>query len=112
MLHEGILAKPTQKNIIRFSPPLIITEEQLTEACILIERAWRLTDWIVGWWCKDGCGMKMVDFLLLLNFEFLFFILWIWDKYCKVLILDCEWLILKVNVNVLNIMMISEYIKL
>ncbi len=44
MLHEGVVAKPTQNNIIRFSPPLIITDEQLTEACTLIEKAWRLTD--------------------------------------------------------------------
>jgi len=25
MLQEGLLAKPTQKNIIRFSPPLVMT---------------------------------------------------------------------------------------
>jgi ornithine--oxo-acid transaminase len=25
MLHYGVLAKPTQKNIIRFSPPLVMT---------------------------------------------------------------------------------------
>jgi len=36
MLHYGVIAKPTQKNIIRFSPPLVITESQLTEACTLI----------------------------------------------------------------------------
>ena len=32
---NGLLAKPTHGNIIRFAPPLVITEEQLNE-CILI----------------------------------------------------------------------------
>jgi ornithine--oxo-acid transaminase len=30
LLHNGLIAKPTQKNIIRFSPPLIMNETQLT----------------------------------------------------------------------------------
>ena len=30
---HGLLAKPTHGNIIRFAPPLVITEDQL-EACI------------------------------------------------------------------------------
>jgi len=34
---KGLLAKPTQGNIIRFAPPLIITEEQLHECCDIIE---------------------------------------------------------------------------
>lgn len=46
MLQEGLLAKPTQKNIIRFSPPLVITEEQLNEACTIIEKAWKNCDWM------------------------------------------------------------------
>ncbi len=29
LLENGLLAKPTHKNIIRFSPPLIIKENQL-----------------------------------------------------------------------------------
>ncbi|MFT7120555.1 MAG: ornithine--oxo-acid transaminase [Neolewinella sp.] len=32
----GLLAKPTHGNIIRFAPPLVITEEQLHEACAII----------------------------------------------------------------------------
>jgi ornithine--oxo-acid transaminase len=32
---KGLLAKPTHGNIIRFAPPLIITEEQLSD-CIKI----------------------------------------------------------------------------
>jgi ornithine--oxo-acid transaminase len=34
---NGLLAKPTHGNIIRFSPPLVITEEQLEECCEIIE---------------------------------------------------------------------------
>jgi ornithine--oxo-acid transaminase len=38
-MKEGLLAKPTHGNIIRFAPPLIITEEQLHDCCDMIERA-------------------------------------------------------------------------
>lgn len=34
----GLLAKPTHGNIIRFAPPLVITEEQLHECCDIIDR--------------------------------------------------------------------------
>jgi ornithine--oxo-acid transaminase len=34
----GLLAKPTHGNIIRFAPPLVMTEEQLHECCDIIER--------------------------------------------------------------------------
>ncbi len=34
---HGLLAKPTHGNIIRFAPPLVITEEQLHECCDIIE---------------------------------------------------------------------------
>ena len=34
---NGLLAKPTHGNIIRFSPPLIITESQLREGCDIIK---------------------------------------------------------------------------
>jgi ornithine--oxo-acid transaminase len=34
---NGLLAKPTHGDIIRFAPPLVITEEQLRE-CIAIIR--------------------------------------------------------------------------
>jgi len=37
MMERGLLAKPTHGDIIRFAPPLVITEEQLHEACDLIE---------------------------------------------------------------------------
>jgi ornithine--oxo-acid transaminase len=33
---NGLLAKPTHGNIIRFAPPLVITEEQLHECCDII----------------------------------------------------------------------------
>lgn len=39
MAELGLLAKPTHGNIIRFAPPLVITESQLHEACDLIETA-------------------------------------------------------------------------
>ncbi|MCH2042967.1 MAG: ornithine--oxo-acid transaminase [Saprospiraceae bacterium] len=34
---NGLLAKPTHGNIIRFAPPLVITEEQLHECCDIIK---------------------------------------------------------------------------
>jgi ornithine--oxo-acid transaminase len=36
--NNGLLAKPTHEHIIRFTPPLIITEEQLNEALDRIEK--------------------------------------------------------------------------
>ena len=38
---SGLLAKPTHGNIIRFAPPLVITEAQLHECCDTIERTIR-----------------------------------------------------------------------
>ncbi|BDC98232.1 ornithine--oxo-acid transaminase [Persicobacter psychrovividus] len=35
---NGLIAKPTHGNIIRFTPPLVITEEQINECCDIIER--------------------------------------------------------------------------
>ena len=35
---NGLLAKPTHGNIIRFAPPLVMTEEQLRECIAIIER--------------------------------------------------------------------------
>jgi ornithine--oxo-acid transaminase len=35
---NGLLAKPTHGNIIRFAPPLVITEEQLFECIGIIEK--------------------------------------------------------------------------
>jgi ornithine--oxo-acid transaminase len=35
---NGLLAKPTHGNIIRFAPPLVITEEEL-DTCIAIIRS-------------------------------------------------------------------------
>lgn len=36
---RGLLAKPTHRNIIRFAPPLVISEEELARAIKIIERA-------------------------------------------------------------------------
>ena len=35
---NGLLAKPTHQHIIRFAPPLVITEEQLREALDIIKK--------------------------------------------------------------------------
>jgi ornithine--oxo-acid transaminase len=39
MKELGVLAKPTHDHIIRFAPPLVITEEQLRDAISLIKKA-------------------------------------------------------------------------
>ncbi len=36
---NGLLAKPTHGNIIRFAPPLVMTEEELIECCKIIEKS-------------------------------------------------------------------------
>ena len=36
LMERGLLAKPTHGNIIRFAPPLVITESELRAACALI----------------------------------------------------------------------------
>ena len=38
LAETGVLAKPTHGNIIRLAPPLVISDEQLAEACDRIER--------------------------------------------------------------------------
>lgn len=38
MKDNGLLAKPTHGNIIRFAPPLVMTEDQLNECCDIIEK--------------------------------------------------------------------------
>ena len=38
MKDNGLLAKPTHGNIIRFAPPLTITEEELSACCEIIEQ--------------------------------------------------------------------------
>ena len=35
---NGLLAKPTHGNIIRFAPPLVMNEEQLMECVAIIEK--------------------------------------------------------------------------
>jgi ornithine--oxo-acid transaminase len=41
MAKNGLLAKPTHGNIIRFAPPLVITEEQLMECVAIIGKSIR-----------------------------------------------------------------------
>jgi len=38
LAENGLLAKPTHGNIIRFAPPLVMNEEQLNECCDIIEK--------------------------------------------------------------------------
>lgn len=38
LAENGLLAKPTHGNIIRFAPPLVINEEQIQECCDIIEK--------------------------------------------------------------------------
>lgn len=42
MKEKGVIAKPTHGHIIRFAPPLIITEAQLMEAIMIIKEAIKL----------------------------------------------------------------------
>ncbi|MEN2283620.1 ornithine--oxo-acid transaminase [Algoriphagus sp. SE2] len=37
LAENGLLAKPTHGNIIRFAPPLVMTEDQIHECCDIIE---------------------------------------------------------------------------
>ena len=37
-MNKGLLAKPTHGNIIRFAPPLVITEKQLDQCIAIITR--------------------------------------------------------------------------
>lgn len=39
MKELGVLAKPTHGHIIRFAPPLVITEQELLDACAIIKEA-------------------------------------------------------------------------
>lgn len=41
MKNNGLLAKPTHGNIIRFAPPLVMTEEQLMDCVSIIEKSVR-----------------------------------------------------------------------
>lgn len=38
---NGLIAKPTHEHIIRFTPPLVITEEQMTEAIGIIKKTFK-----------------------------------------------------------------------
>jgi ornithine--oxo-acid transaminase len=42
MKDKGLIAKPTHEHIIRFAPPLVITERQLMDAIKLIKEAFKL----------------------------------------------------------------------
>jgi ornithine--oxo-acid transaminase len=39
MKNNGLIAKPTHGNIIRFAPPLVINEEEVNTSCDIIEKS-------------------------------------------------------------------------
>ena len=39
MKDNGLIAKPTHGNIIRFAPPLVINKNQVEESCNIIEKS-------------------------------------------------------------------------
>ncbi len=39
MSENGLLAKPTHGNIIRFAPPLVINDAQVKEAVAIIDKS-------------------------------------------------------------------------
>lgn len=40
-LQNGIITKPTHDTIMRLSPPIIINEQQVSQASELIEKSWK-----------------------------------------------------------------------
>nr|MCU0337214.1 aminotransferase class III-fold pyridoxal phosphate-dependent enzyme [Sediminibacterium sp.] len=44
MMENGLLAKPTHGDKIRFAPPLVITEKQIDEAVTIIEQSLHVLD--------------------------------------------------------------------
>jgi ornithine--oxo-acid transaminase len=38
LMDHGVLAKPTHQHIIRFAPPLVITDQQMEVACSIIKK--------------------------------------------------------------------------
>ncbi len=41
LMENGLIAKPTHEHIIRFTPPLVISEEQLKEAILIIKNTFK-----------------------------------------------------------------------
>lgn len=48
LAEQGLLAKPTHGNIIRFAPPLVMTESQLDDCCTIIEKVIHLHPPMLG----------------------------------------------------------------
>ncbi|RME98030.1 MAG: ornithine--oxo-acid transaminase [Bacteroidetes bacterium] len=47
LAENGLLAKPTHGNIIRFAPPLLMTEGELEACCAIIEKT--VADFVASW---------------------------------------------------------------
>jgi ornithine--oxo-acid transaminase len=41
LLNNGMIAKPTHDNIIRFAPPLVVTDSQTDEMIEVVKRTWK-----------------------------------------------------------------------
>ena len=41
LLNNGMIAKPTHDNIIRFAPPLVVTDSQTDEMIEVVRRTWK-----------------------------------------------------------------------
>ncbi len=41
LIHNGLLAKQTHETVIRFTPPLVINQEELKESCDIIEQTFK-----------------------------------------------------------------------
>lgn len=76
---NGLLAKPTHDHIIRFTPPLVITEEQLHESLGIIRNTIESFAWV--WqYCK---GYSHIFFFILFCFVVIFVVvIWLVGKVC------------------------------
>jgi len=41
LVSNGVITKPTHDTIMRLSPPLVITDEQVVEASEILEKSWK-----------------------------------------------------------------------
>jgi ornithine--oxo-acid transaminase len=44
LLVNGVIAKPTHKTILKMTPPLVLTEEQVKRICSALEKSWSEVD--------------------------------------------------------------------
>ena len=44
LLKNGVIAKPTHKTILKMTPPLVLTEEQVNKISEIFEKSWNEVD--------------------------------------------------------------------